>query len=103
MTIRGDGEQRRDFTYVGDVVDANVRCIDYPLELNGDVFNIGNSDNKSVTQIADIMGGSRTHIEPVIEPRVTLADNSKVKRVLSWKPTEDLEKWISKWVKSLGL
>ena len=96
MTIRGDGEQRRDFTYVGDVVDANIKCMDYPLELNGDVFNIGNSDNKSVNQIADIMGGSRTHIEPVIEPRVTLADNSKVKRVLSWKPTEDLEKWISK-------
>jgi len=103
MTIRGDGEQRRDFTYVGDVVDANIRCMDYPLELNGDVFNIGNSDNKSVNQIADMMGGSRTHIEPVIEPRATLANNSKVKRVLSWKPTEDLEKWISKWVKSLGL
>ena len=103
MTIRGDGEQRRDFTYVGDVVDANIRCMDYPLELNGDVFNIGNSDNKSVNQIADMMSGSRTHIEPVIEPRATLANNSKVKRVLSWKPTEDLEKWISKWVKSLGL
>jgi len=103
MTIRGDGEQRRDFTYVGDVVDANIRCMDYPLELNGDVFNIGNSDNKSVNQIADMMGGSRTHVEPVIEPRATLANNSKVKRVLSWKPTEDLEKWISKWVKSLGL
>ena len=25
MTIRGDGEQRRDFTYVGDVVDANIK------------------------------------------------------------------------------
>ena len=103
MTIRGDGEQRRDFTYVGDVIDANIRCMDYPLELNGDVFNIGNGDNKSVNQIADMMGGSRTHTEPVIEPRVTLADNSKVRRVLSWKPTEDLKKWISKWVKTLEI
>ena len=103
MTINGDGENRRDFTYVGDVVDANIRCMDYPLELNGDVFNIGNGDNKSVNQIADMMGGSRTHTEPVIEPRVTLADNSKVRRVLSWKPTEDLKKWIQKWVKTLEI
>jgi nucleoside-diphosphate-sugar epimerase len=103
MTINGDGEQRRDFTYVGDVIDANIRCMDYPLELNGDVFNIGNGDNKSVNQIADMMGGLRTHTEPVIEPRVTLADNSKVRRVLSWKPTEDLKKWISKWVKTLEI
>ena len=58
MTIRGDGEQRRDFTYVDDVVDANIKCMDYPLELNGDVFNIGNGDNLSVSDIADLMGGS---------------------------------------------
>jgi len=103
MTIRGDGEQRRDFTYVGDVVDANIRCMDYPLELNGDVFNIGNSDNKSVNQIATMMGGARTYIEPVIEPRVTLANNSKAKQVLGWKPAGDLKKWISKWVKTLEI
>ena len=103
MTIRGDGEQRRDFTYVGDVVDANIKCMDYPLELNGDIFNVGNGDNKSVNQIATMMGGSRVHIEPVIEPKVTLADNSKIKKVLDWKPTQDLKEWISKWIKSLGL
>jgi len=103
MTIRGDGNQRRDFTYVGDVVDANIKCMDYPLELNGDIFNVGNGDNKSVNQIATMMGGSRVHIEPVIEPKVTLADNSKIKKVLDWKPTQDLKEWISKWIKSLGL
>ena len=74
-----------------------------PMTINGDVFNIGNGDNKSVNQIADMMGGLRTHTEPVIEPRVTLADNSKVRRVLSWKPTEDLKKWIQKWVKTLEI
>jgi len=103
MTIRGDGNQRRDFTYVGDVIDANIKCMDYPLELNGDIFNVGNGDNKSVNQIATMMGGSRVHIEPVIEPRVTLADNKKIKKVLDWKPTQDLKKWISKWTKDIGL
>ena len=103
MTIRGDGEQRRDFTHVDDVVDANVRCMDYPLELNGDVFNIGNGDNKSVNDIADLIGGDRINVEPVIEPRETLADNSEVKKVLQWKPSGDLEKWITSWKNNIGL
>jgi nucleoside-diphosphate-sugar epimerase len=103
MTVRGDGEQRRDFTYVGDVVDANVRCMDYPLELNGDVFNIGNGDNRSVNQIADMLGGDKINVEPVIEPKETLADNSKAKRVLGWKPTTELEDWITKYKEEIGL
>mgnify|MGYP000038069469 FL=1 len=103
MTIRGDGEQRRDFTHVDDVVDANVRCMDYPLEMNGDVFNIGNGDNKSVNDIADLIGGERVNLEPVIEPRVTLADNTKIKKLLDWKPTQDLNQWVKKWKEELGL
>ena len=47
MTIRGDGEQRRDFTHVDDVVDANVRCMEYTsAEFKGDIYNIGNGDNR---------------------------------------------------------
>ena len=103
MTIRGDGEQRRDFTYVGDVVEANIKCMEYPLELNGDILNVGNGDNKSVNDIADLIGGERVNLEPVIEPRVTLADNTKIKKLLDWKPTQDLNHWVGKWVKDLGI
>ena len=103
MTIRGDGEQRRDFTHVDDVVDANVRCMDYPLEMNGDVFNIGNGDNKSVNDIADLIGGDRVNVEPVIEPRETLSDNIKAREFLGWKPSGDLEKWITSWKNNIGL
>jgi len=103
MTIRGDGEQRRDFTYVGDVVDANVRCMDYPLELNGEAFNIGNGDNRSVNQIANLIGGDRVNVEPVIEPRETLANNDKAKKVLGWSPTNKIENWIIKYKEEIGL
>ena len=103
MTIRGDGENRRDFTYVGDVVDANVRCMDYPLELNGDVFNIGNGDNRSVNQLADMIGGDKINIEPVIEPRETLADNSLAKRVLGWETTTKIEDWIKTYKEKMKL
>ena len=103
MTIRGDGEQRRDFTYVGDVVDANIRCMDYPLELNGEVFNIGNGDNRSVNQIANLIGGERINVKPVIEPKETLADNSKAKRILGWKTTTKIEDWIVNYKEDIGI
>ena len=94
MTIRGDGEQRRDFTYVGDVVDANIRAGFYEHPMWGEVFNVGNGDNRSVNDIADMMGGSRVHVKPVIEPRETLADNNKIKQKLNWKPKTKIEDWI---------
>tara|TARA_R110002074_G_scaffold126028_1_gene263922 strand:+ start:213 stop:1148 length:936 start_codon:yes stop_codon:yes gene_type:complete len=103
MTIRGDGNQRRDFTYVNDVVDANIRCMDYPLELNGDVFNVGNGDNRSVNQIATMLGGSKVHIEPVIEPKETLADNTKAKKVLGFNPSISIDDWIPVWKEEMGL
>jgi len=107
MTIRGDGEQRRDFTYVGDVVDANIKAgfnSKIPIfKCEGDVFNIGNGDNRSVNQIADLIGGDRVNVNPVIEPKETLADNNKAYRVLGWKPTIKIEDWITKYKEEIGL
>ena len=45
LTINNDGEQRRDFTYVGDVVNANILAETHPEDLKGEPFNIGNGDN----------------------------------------------------------
>ncbi len=101
MTIRGDGEQRRDFTYVGDVVEANILAATSDYDCG--VFNIGNGDNRSVNEIADMIGGERVNVDPVIEPRVTLADNVKAKNRLGWKPTQKIEDWIPSWKESVGL
>ena len=103
LTIRGDGEQRRDFTYVGDVVDANIRAGFYEHPMWGEVFNIGNNDNRSVNDIANMIGGDTINVEPVIEPRETLADNSKAKKVLGWKTTMKIEDWVKTYKERLGL
>tara|TARA_B100000131_G_scaffold317700_1_gene360192 strand:- start:47 stop:961 length:915 start_codon:yes stop_codon:yes gene_type:complete len=103
MTIRGDGEQRRDFTYVKDVVDANIRCATSLIKWAGEVINIGNGDNRSVNDLADMIGGDRINVDPVIEPRQTLADNYRAGNLLDWKPTMKLEDWLPKWKKELGL
>ena len=103
MTINGNGKQRRDFTYVGDVVEANIKVATMKMNFSGDVFNIGNGDNRSVNEIADMIGGDRIHRDPVIEPMETLAHNGKAKFVLNWKPTTEIEDWIIKYKKELGL
>ena len=103
MTIRGDGEQRRDFTYVTDVVDANIKASQSDKVGKGEVINVGNGNNRSVNQIADMIGGDRITVDPVVEPRETLADNTKAHELLDWKPTMIIEDWVKQYKKELGL
>ena len=103
MTIRGDGEQKRDFTYVGDVVNANILASQSKKVGKGEVINIGNGDNRSINQIADMIGGDRINIEPVLEPKETLADNSLAKELLGWEPKQVIENWIPSYKKDLGI
>jgi len=103
LTIRGDGEQKRDFTYVKDVVKANILASESKLVGNGEVINIGNGDNRSVNEIAQMIGGETINVDPVIEPKETLADNSKAKELLGWSPKMNIEDWILKYKKDLGI
>ena len=103
LTIRGDGNQKRDFTYVQDVVSANILASNSDAVGSGEVLNIGNGSNHSVNDIANMIGGEKINIDPVIEPRETLADNSLAKKLLGWKPEGDIEKWIEKYKKELGI
>jgi UDP-glucose 4-epimerase len=103
LTITNDGNQKRDFTYVGDVVQANILAATYSHKLNGDVFNIGNGNNVSINQVADMFGGVKKYGETRLEPFETLADNLKAKKVLNWEPQGDLSQWIKKYKLELGI
>lgn len=103
MTVNGDGEQRRDFTYVRDVVNANILAAESDDAGYGEAYNVGNADNRSVNQLADLLGGDRVYGDSVIEPRETLANNNKIKDVLGWAPTMELEDWVPGWKKRIGL
>jgi len=103
ITIWGDGEQRRDFTYVKDVVNANILAADSTDVGAGEVINIGSGNNLSVNQVAELLGGEVTFLDPVPEARNTLADNTKAKQLLGWEPTMRLEDWIPEYKKQLGL
>ena len=103
LTINNDGKQRRDFTYVGDVVNSNILAATRLKPFNGDVFNIGNGKNYSVNEVADMLGGEKTYGNKVLEPFQTLADNSKALLLLDWDPKGDLPTWINNYKKELGI
>lgn len=96
LTITGDGMQTRDFTYVGDVVEANILAAISPRVGRGEVINIGAGRNHSINEVAKIIGGEIEYLPPRIEPHDTLADNSKAKELLGWEPKIDLDEGVKK-------
>jgi len=103
MTIVGDGEQRRDFTSVVDVVRANILAAESNKIGKGEVVNIGRGKNYSVNELAQMIGGPTVNLPPRIEPRETLADNSLVKELLGWESTVELPEWLEDYKKEMGL
>ena len=98
LTIVGDGNQRRDFTYVGDVVKANIMAaISNPdPDSFGQVYNVGTGNNYSINQIARMFDHETVNIAPRPgEARVSLANNQKLRKTFDWEPTMKLENWIS--------
>ena len=94
LTIVGDGEQRRDFTYVKDVAKANILAMKSKKAV-GQLINIGSGKNYSMNQVAAIISKNSKFIPYRLgESRVTLADTSKAKNILGWKPTTNLRDWL---------
>jgi UDP-glucose 4-epimerase len=95
LTITGDGEQTRDFTHVKDVVSANILAAESDAVGKGEVFNIGAGKNFSVNQVAKLIGGPTEHVSARLEPKDTLADNTRAKKMLGWEPKITLEDGIA--------
>lgn len=97
LTIVGDGEQRRDFTYVGDVVNANIMTAFANPEPTafGQVYNVGTGKSYSINEIAKMISDHTVNIPPRDgESRETLADNEKIFKTFGWKPNVSLSDWI---------
>lgn len=100
FTIVGDGEQRRDFTHVDDVVKANIAAAERASDISGELINVGTGTNYSVNQIADMICNQYTKnfIPPrPAEARVTLADISKAKKLLGYIPSIEISDWIDEY------
>ena len=85
LEIHGDGQQRRDFVHVRDVVAANIAALSSTLR--GEVFNVGSGTNISVQELADMISPDQVHTEGRKgDSAATLADIAKIKAALGWSP-----------------
>jgi UDP-glucose 4-epimerase len=99
LTIVGDGSQRRDFTHVYDVVDANILAMNTEHNHYGEIFNIGTGQNHSVKELADLITSNQIYIVPRTgESQITLANNTKAQTVLGWRPQIKIEDYIKNFL-----
>jgi nucleoside-diphosphate-sugar epimerase len=110
ISVYGDGQQTRDFTFVSDAVAANLAASMAPDAI-GEVFNIGGGSRVVLTQVLDTMETivgkkiKRKHIDQAMgDARHTAADVSKAEKNLNYKPEISLDKGLNlewEWIQSL--
>jgi UDP-glucose 4-epimerase len=108
IVVYGDGEQSRDFTYIDDIVAANMRCVDRAA--HGAIYNLGGGTQSTVNQVLQVF---ERHIGPLRvlrmekqlgDARKTSADTSKAQSDLGFKPSVSLEDGIAReiaWMKEI--
>lgn len=102
MTIWGDGSHSRDFTHVRDVVRANLLAAESDVA-GGETFNIGAGRNRTVNELASLIGGPTVNEPERLEPAHALADNTKARTLLGWQPQISLEEGIAELKAEAGL
>ena len=105
-TIYGDGEQARDFTFIDDVVDANLLAARAPEAARGRAFNIGGgAEPTSVNRLLELIATScGVEPEPVHEPerqgdvRRSEADQGLARTLLGYEPKVDVSDGLRRTV-----
>ena len=104
----GDGSQSREFTYVMDIVQANILAMESKKKVAGEVFNVGTGKTTSLNELVAIINRI---LGKSIKPRyiennvnnyvsVQLSDISKIKKSLGYSPNYTLEKGIREIISS---
>ncbi len=108
LTITGDGEQRRDFTHVDDIVDGLVRSGNALLDegasvVSGQEFELGSGKNYSINELSNMFGEDYPCDSLPVrdgETRVSLCTDTHAHDLLNWKPRIDLKDYIKDFVEN---
>ncbi|KER06121.1 UDP-glucose 4-epimerase protein [Marine Group I thaumarchaeote SCGC AAA799-E16] len=102
--IFGDGTQLRDFIYVGDVVDANLKIME--SDSNELFLNVGTGKTTSIKEMAEMMIKiSGLDLEPIFlsplkgDVKSSQADITLIQKTISWKPRMELKNWLEQHMK----
>lgn len=103
LSIYGDGNQRRDFTYIDDIVKANLLAMTPSVE--GEVFNVGSNSPIKLIEIIKILEkiiGKKAKLEFMSrqdgDVRDTYADIRKIKETLGFETSMDIERGLANQV-----
>lgn len=109
-TINGDGKQSRDFTYIENVIEANLKACLAPDEASGEAFNVAYGGREYLIDIYyDLTKALGKNIEPIFGPdrkgdiKHSNADISKAKRLLGYDPQYDFARGLNEaieWYKA---
>ena len=99
LTIVGDGKQTRDFIHVDDLINAFIKVA--KSRLVNKIYNLGSGKEISINKIANLFGGKKTFIpKRPREPKRSLANISKIKKDINWKPTITIQEGIKRLLKN---
>ena len=96
LTLVGTGNQKRDFTYVSDIVEIIIK-LSRRKDLSGQIFNVGSGEATSINKIIKLLGAKKIIKIPKRpgEPDITFADIRKITRTMKWKPKVSIENGIN--------
>ncbi len=96
IKIHGDGEQRRDFTHIDDIVDGLIRIAESD-EKHEDAWELGTGKNYSLNEVADMFGDIKKEYTDDVKGnyRETLRINNDTIERLGWKPKDRLKQYIN--------
>jgi UDP-glucose 4-epimerase len=99
--VYGDGEKKRDFTHVEDIIDALILIMN--KKSFGYNFELGTGENFSVNDVIKMFGHNKIKYSKNQkgEMKNTLCDNSLAKRILGWEPKNNLKNYIDEIKKSI--
>ncbi len=108
LIIYGNGEQTRDFTFISDIVEANLAAAKAE-KVSGRVYNIGGGSRISINGVLDILGrltgraiNTRHEPLPAGDPPHTYADTSRARKELNFTPQVSIKDGLSKMLKSFN-
>jgi nucleoside-diphosphate-sugar epimerase len=103
LTIHGDGQQTRDFTWVGDVVRANIMASESDRVGTGEPINVGAGAEVSIARIAELIGGPVTYQPPRgFDERYKRAGIVRARELLGWEPTVHVEEGMRRLMDYAG-
>lgn len=105
LRLDGDGMQTRDFVHVDDIVDANLHCMNYAQNFNGEVYDVGTGRAHTLNEIKDYIDNVFDVIWDIQPSRIGDIKNSRANISnldgIGWRPKIDLKTGLRRCIASV--